>query len=57
MLALYRDGQGSRALEVYNTHRDALADSLGIDPGQSLQELSLSILRGSSDLSLRRCGR
>ncbi len=51
MLALYRDGQQARALDVYNSFRDALADSLGIDPGQSLQDLALSMLRGSAALS------
>jgi DNA-binding SARP family transcriptional activator/tetratricopeptide (TPR) repeat protein/energy-coupling factor transporter ATP-binding protein EcfA2 len=51
MLALYRDGQGARSIEVYNGFRDFLADSLGIDPGPQLQELALSILRGAADLS------
>ena len=50
MLSLYRDGQGARALEAYNRFKDALADSLGIDPGQHLQDLALSILRGAADL-------
>jgi DNA-binding SARP family transcriptional activator/Tfp pilus assembly protein PilF len=45
MLALYRSGRQADALAVYERTRRALADQLGVDPGQSLRELELAILR------------
>jgi hypothetical protein len=51
MLALYRDGQQSEALEVYQQGVVLLREELGIDPGQDLQELWLQILRHDAGLS------
>jgi DNA-binding SARP family transcriptional activator/tetratricopeptide (TPR) repeat protein len=45
MLALYRCGRASDALEVYRRTRQRLADGLGLDPGAELRELELAILR------------
>ena len=39
MLALYRCGRQTEALEVYRATRLALADELGLDPSPELQEL------------------
>ena len=50
MLALYRDGQASRALEIYRLARARLTAELGIDPGAGLQGLEVAILRNSADL-------
>lgn len=45
MLALYRSGRKAEALAAYESCRRFLADELGVDPGQDLQELHLRILR------------
>jgi hypothetical protein len=45
MLALYRSGRQGDALAAYQNGRRALADELGIDPGQPLQQLEQAILR------------
>ncbi|WP_079149832.1 AfsR/SARP family transcriptional regulator [Streptomyces agglomeratus] len=50
MLALYRSGRQAEALAAYMTLRQALADNLGVDPGQQLQELHLRILRADAGL-------
>jgi DNA-binding SARP family transcriptional activator len=44
MLALYRADRQSDALRTYREGRLLLADELGIDPGQQLQELERRIL-------------
>jgi DNA-binding SARP family transcriptional activator len=44
MLALYRCGRQAEALAAYQRARDLLADQLGIDPGEPLQRLHLSVL-------------
>jgi DNA-binding SARP family transcriptional activator len=44
MLALYRDGRQSEALEVYHQARSALIDDLGLEPTLELQQLQRSIL-------------
>jgi predicted ATPase/DNA-binding SARP family transcriptional activator len=45
MTALYRCDRQADALATYARARDRLADELGIDPGQALQQLELAILR------------
>jgi DNA-binding SARP family transcriptional activator len=50
MLALYRDGQITRSLEVYREFRDRLDRELGLDPGPKLRDLEVSILQHSPDL-------
>jgi DNA-binding SARP family transcriptional activator len=44
MLALYRDGRQSEALEAYRRLRKTLADELGVDPGAEARRLEASIL-------------
>src|SRR5262249_9127357 len=44
MLALYRSGRQAEALEVYQQHRRALSQDLGLDPSPTLRELEASIL-------------
>jgi len=45
MLALYRSGRQADALAAYRAARATLADELGIEPGEELQELERAILR------------
>ena len=45
MTALYRGDRQADALATYARARERLADELGIDPGQALQQLELAILR------------
>ncbi|HEV7898813.1 MAG TPA: BTAD domain-containing putative transcriptional regulator [Planosporangium sp.] len=52
MLALYRDGRQADALETYQRLRRALADDLGIDPGQAVRDLESAILRQDPALEL-----
>ena len=52
MLALYRSGRQSEALDVYRVARRALVEELGIEPGSALQELERAILRQDSSLEL-----
>jgi predicted ATPase/DNA-binding SARP family transcriptional activator len=51
MLALYRAGRQSQALEVYRRTRELLVGELGIEPSPELQELEAAILR--QDAALR----
>jgi YVTN family beta-propeller protein len=44
MLALYRAGRQTQALEVYRDARRTLADELGLEPSPSLQQLERAIL-------------
>ena len=44
MTALYRSDRQADALSTYARARERLADELGIDPGQALQQLELAIL-------------
>lgn len=44
MLALYRSGRQADALRIYRRTREALVDSLGLEPGRDLQELQQLIL-------------
>ena len=44
MLALYRSGRQTDALEVYSKGRRLLADELGLEPGDELRRLEKAIL-------------
>ncbi|MFE1353676.1 BTAD domain-containing putative transcriptional regulator, partial [Kitasatospora phosalacinea] len=46
MLALFRAGRQSDAIDWYHRTRDALADRLGVDPGRALSAAYERILRG-----------
>jgi DNA-binding SARP family transcriptional activator/tetratricopeptide (TPR) repeat protein len=52
MLALYRSGRTSQALDVFRRTRAHLAEELGIDPGTELRRLELAILRNDEALDL-----
>jgi class 3 adenylate cyclase/DNA-binding SARP family transcriptional activator len=45
MVALYRTGRQSEALETYRQYRETTAEELGIEPGPELKELELKVLR------------
>ena len=50
MLALYRSGRQTEALQAYQDARRVLVDELGIEPGPQLQRLNASILRQEAGL-------
>jgi DNA-binding SARP family transcriptional activator/ABC-type transport system substrate-binding protein len=50
MLALYRGGRQGEALMAFDRARRTLADELGVDPGQPLQELHRQILQQDPSL-------
>jgi DNA-binding SARP family transcriptional activator/DNA-binding beta-propeller fold protein YncE len=52
MLALYRSGRQTEALDVYRQTRRRLVDELGIEPGPALQDLEQSILRHEPALAV-----
>ena len=54
MLALYRSGRQSEALEVFRRTRAELVDALGVEPGPELQELHRAILAQSPELATAR---
>jgi predicted ATPase/DNA-binding SARP family transcriptional activator len=45
MLALYRSGRQTEALEAYREFRDVLAEELGLEPSSALRKLEAAILR------------
>ena len=45
MIALYRAGRAPEALELFRDHADRLDTELGLEPGEPLRSLQLSILR------------
>jgi DNA-binding SARP family transcriptional activator/streptogramin lyase len=51
MLALYRSGRQSEALQCYREARSLLAGELGIDPGPELRRLEKAILEQDSSLA------
>jgi DNA-binding SARP family transcriptional activator len=51
MLALYRDGRQTEALEVYREFRSVLQEELGLDTTPHLRELEAAILRHDPLLS------
>jgi YVTN family beta-propeller protein len=53
MLALYRCGRQSEALEAYQAYRRALSEELGLDPGPGLQQLEVAILNRDPSLELQ----
>lgn len=53
--ALVSIGQPAEALAAYESMRSRLADDLGVDPSAELQELHVTILRGSSAAHHRHC--
>ena len=44
-VALARSGRQVEALQVLRTHREALSDELGLDPGPAVADLELAVLR------------
>lgn len=56
VLALYRDGRPSDALEVYRSYRDRLRDELGIDPGTDLERLHERVLARDPALDVVQTG-
>jgi DNA-binding SARP family transcriptional activator/Tfp pilus assembly protein PilF len=52
MLALYRTGRHTAALDAFQRLRARLADDLGVDPGPDLLELNARILRRDPALTL-----
>ncbi|WP_051367254.1 AfsR/SARP family transcriptional regulator [Hamadaea tsunoensis] len=51
MLALYRSGRQSEALQAYRRARRTLSDELGLEPGAELRRLEHAILVGSTELA------
>jgi DNA-binding SARP family transcriptional activator len=52
MLALYRSGRQSDALEAFRRARETLVEELGIEPGKGLRHLHEAILAQDPDLDL-----
>lgn len=50
MLALYRSGRQGEALMAFDRARRALAEELGVDPGQALKQLHSQILQQAPSL-------
>jgi len=54
MIALYREGRQAEALQAYEETRATLADELGIDPSQELQDLYRRVLNQDPELLVER---
>jgi YVTN family beta-propeller protein len=52
MLALYRSGRQSEALDAYQQARGALVEQVGVEPGAELQRLQDAILTHDHDIDL-----
>jgi DNA-binding SARP family transcriptional activator len=50
ILALYRSGRQSEALDVFRQARSELVESFGIEPSSALRELELAVLRQDPSL-------
>ena len=50
MVALYRSGRQSDALDVYRATRRTLVETFGIEPGQPLRDLEAAVLRQDASL-------
>ncbi|WP_168801415.1 AfsR/SARP family transcriptional regulator [Glycomyces buryatensis] len=51
MLALFRAGRQTEALEVFRTRRERLVNELGIEPGELMQRMHQAILRDDDRLA------
>lgn len=51
LLALYRCGRRTEALEEFRATRSLLRDELGLEPGPTLQRLHEAVLRGDEQLA------
>jgi DNA-binding SARP family transcriptional activator/predicted ATPase len=51
MLALYRSGRQTEALETYRELRSALREDLGLEPSSALRELETAILRHDQEFA------
>jgi WD40 repeat protein/DNA-binding SARP family transcriptional activator len=54
MVALYRCGRQSEALEAYSRARQALVSEIGLEPGPQLHRLHEAVLRQDASLELQR---
>src|SRR5712691_702198 len=53
MIALYRAGRQTDALETYRSARSLLVEEMGLEPGPALREVEAAILRQDAALGLR----
>jgi DNA-binding SARP family transcriptional activator len=50
LLALYRSGRQTEALQRFHAYRQQLVDELGLDPGPELQQLAKAVLHHDPEL-------